>query len=63
MDRPSYVRNCQVILRRGDGPLFAVEDGLVVARLDGYTILPNEDYARLSGKSSPTNPPEPSSST
>lgn len=59
----SFVRNCHFIrVREEDGALFDQQpNGQFLARLDGYTILPNEDFqALLSGKSPPISPPDPS---
>lgn len=38
----SFVRNCHITLREGDGPLFVQEarDKPIYARLDGYSIAP-----------------------
>lgn len=59
----SFLRNSLVIPRSGDENLFAWEDNTVIARLDGYAVVPIEQYqALLSEKSVPTNPPGPSSS-
>lgn len=53
----SYVRNCMMIQRRpDDGPLFIEGDGCVTARLDGYAILPVEEYARLRAKAREQEP-------
>ncbi len=38
----SFVRNCYIKIREGDGPLFVFENGKVYARLDGYRITPME---------------------
>ena len=39
-----YLFNSFVIMREGDGPLFSLEDNKLVARLDGYVIIPIEKY-------------------
>ena len=62
----SWLRNCILAGRPGDGPLFdgATIEGAYLARLDGYAIIPVETYqALLSGKSAPIQPPEPSSNS
>ena len=38
--RESFVRNCEVTLKEGDGPLFVGTQQGVFARLDGYSIKP-----------------------
>lgn len=60
----SYLRNCLIRPRKGEAaPLFYQrDDGTVVARLDGYAIVPIEDYESLPN-SGPTPPPDPSAST
>ena len=67
MTRPkfsSFVRNCLLIPRADavEGPLFfRGPDGAMCARLDGYAVLPVEDYlALLPPNSLYTAPPEPS---
>jgi hypothetical protein len=47
----SFVRNCLVVPREGDD-LFFIHDGLaprkhVLAMLDGYAIIPMEEYLGL----------------
>ena len=42
-----YLYNSFVIMREGDGPLFSLEDNKLVARLDGYAIIPVENYHNL----------------
>ena len=39
-----YVWNCYTKSREGDGPLFVAHDDTVTARLDGYAIVPREEY-------------------
>jgi len=39
----AFVMDCHIMPRTGDDPLFV--NGF--PRLKGYTILPNEDYAKL----------------
>lgn len=57
------VQRCLLIARAGDPPMFtATPDGRIVPDLVGYAILPIEDYESLSGKFSPTNPPDESAS-
>lgn len=37
--------NCDITVRDGDGPLFiGRQDGTIVANLDGYMIIPKEQY-------------------
>ena len=52
MKKP-YVTNCNLIPRKKDGALFIVEreKNLIHPLLDGYTILPNEDYEKLVSQS------------
>jgi hypothetical protein len=42
-----YVWNCYVKSRDGDTGLFFVHDDTVTARLDGYAIVPREEYDAL----------------
>jgi hypothetical protein len=50
MQRDSFLRNCQVMCREADAPIFVqAEDGRIVARLDGYVIVPKERLAELAG--------------
>lgn len=47
-DQPeSYVRNCTVRSREGDGWLFHDTGTVILARLNGYAIMPAEEHARL----------------
>ena len=68
MREESYVRNCVFAMRPGDDVPIGMEvvDGKVFVtcvRLDGYAIIPTENYeALLSMKSAPTEPPDPSAS-
>lgn len=39
-----YVRNCTISPRPGDEALFTVRGGVIFPRLDGYAIIPIEDY-------------------
>lgn len=72
--RRSYLRNCLIRGRPRDGVLFRINGAsLVVAYLDGYAIVPVEDYVqllpesqraalqRLIPKSGPTTPSLPPS--
>lgn len=48
----SFVTNCYVEGRDGDGPLFFQTErpdgrGALAARLDGYVIIPKERYESL----------------
>jgi hypothetical protein len=43
----SYVRNCVLIAREGDTPFLKVDERTVLARLDGYAVLPMERYKAL----------------
>ena len=53
--KESYVRNSILILRDGDSHMFHVlDDGTVLARLDGYAVLPVKKYHELSKSSNPT---------
>lgn len=44
-----YVINCYIEPKEGEGPLFDDMPGKdqITARLDGYAIIPMEDYERL----------------
>jgi hypothetical protein len=44
MSETPHVHNCQIIGRESDGPLFDMEAS---AYLDGYTILPTEQYEKM----------------
>ena len=48
-----YVTNCNLIKRNNDDILFHVEPEkkLIHPYLDGYTILPTEDYEKLVNQS------------
>ena len=52
MKKP-YVTNCNLIPRKKGDALFIVEaeKNLIHPLLDGYTILPNEDYEKLVSQS------------
>jgi len=70
MKEESYFRNNLIVrLKDDDGALVGADlvDGkldIVFVRIDGYAILPVEDYeALLSTKSLNTPPPEPSTKT
>lgn len=44
----SFVRNCVIKSRHGDGiVLEQIDDHLVVARLDGYAVIPKEEFEEL----------------
>ncbi len=61
----SFVKNC-LMIRRSDQNghmFFGPSPDKLFARLDGYAIIPIEEYyALLPGKSLPTLPPDPSTS-
>lgn len=43
-----HVRNCYVQGRHGeDGPLFIADRNTVTAHLDGYAVIPMEQYDRF----------------
>lgn len=45
---PSYVRRSMIKARPGEGPLFSIHPGIgVFAKLDGYAIIPREEYEAL----------------
>lgn len=46
---PGFVKNCLLIPRQDtDEPMFVVdEEGNIAPTLDGYTILPNDQYEAL----------------
>jgi len=44
----SYVKNCHLSVRPGDPTMFDQQrDGTVTARLDGYAVIPMEEFNRL----------------
>jgi hypothetical protein len=44
----SYVRNCYVNMREGTDFLFYVDaEGRLFCHLDGYAIVPKEEYFKL----------------
>jgi hypothetical protein len=43
----SYVRNCILVPREGDKPFLHVDQRTVLARLDGYAVVPMEQYKAL----------------
>jgi hypothetical protein len=43
----SFLRNCVLIPRRGDRLFVTLDERTVLARLDGYTVLPTEQYHAL----------------
>ncbi len=55
MTKDSYVRNCLLEPREGEKYLFLGrgEDDEIVARLDGYAVIPIERYLNLTGESLP----------
>ncbi len=44
--KPGYLKNC-LIQPRGDVVLFAADQSGVCAFLDGYAVIPMENYERL----------------
>jgi len=44
---PAYLKNCYVQVRHGDGPLFIVNRNAVTAHLNGYAVIPIEQYDRF----------------
>lgn len=47
-EEKGYVRNCLVVAKEGDKKLFGVKpDGTYIAFLDGYAIIPMEEYEKL----------------
>ncbi|KKL10249.1 hypothetical protein LCGC14_2557720 [marine sediment metagenome] len=52
----SFVTNCLLIPKSTDdvfGGMFVVQDGVVMARRDGYAIVPREDYEQMVKKLCP----------
>jgi len=50
----SYVKNCLLHPRPGELYLFHVEqDGLTLAHLDAYAIIPLEEFERITGEKVP----------
>lgn len=51
----SFVRNCEVVHRDASSgePLFVVDAGYVYARLDGYAIVPLEQFRDLKRRNRP----------
>lgn len=49
VDGKSFVRNCFLKGRPGEMPIFdtATIPGQVIARLDGYAIIPMEEWRQL----------------
>jgi len=44
----SFVHNCLIKMREGDETIFTtIDDNVVVARLDGYAIIPLEECATV----------------
>ena len=46
----SYLRNCLIQCKPDaddEGAMFIGQDGLVLARLDGYAIIPRDEYESL----------------
>ena len=48
MVKKSYIRNCIIVERDGDGTLFDITNGKIY--LDGYAIIPIEEYNALKVK-------------
>ena len=48
-DVKSYLTNCVLKARRGDDYMFSQRDGNVFTHLDGYAIIPVEEYNSLVG--------------
>ena len=48
MNEDSYLDGCQLKAREGEIIFHIKENGEVLARLRGYTVIPTEDYERLS---------------
>lgn len=47
----SFVRNCFVLARDGDAPLFIESGGVITAHLDGYVICAKERLKELADRS------------
>jgi len=46
-----FVRHCHLQPRPGDAPLFSLlETGHVIARLDGYAVVPMEEWRDMRAK-------------
>jgi hypothetical protein len=48
----SYIKNCFIKAKETDrrkNPLFYFKDGEIYARLDGYAIIPKDEYYKLVG--------------
>jgi hypothetical protein len=41
----SYVRNCYLVRREGDPPFLDDTTGELVVKLDGYAVVPLEEYS------------------
>jgi hypothetical protein len=47
MNTDSYVKDCLLSPRQGETLFHVKKNGEVVVRLEGYAIIPKEDYERL----------------
>lgn len=51
MEKESYLKDCYIVVNEKDKesqkPLFTDADGVVTARLEGYAIIPMEEYKSL----------------
>ena len=50
----SKLTNCIIVPKDDDDYLFHAEGGFVYANLDGYAIIPTEEYHLLKGKKEST---------
>lgn len=55
----SFLWNCQLWVRDGDGPLFTAHAGRVEASLDGYVVMPIEKAREMFKDPSVLGPPAP----
>lgn len=47
IEQDSFLRNCAIGGREEDGPLFVKDGDRMCCRLDGYAVLPIEQYEEL----------------
>lgn len=48
-ENQGFISNCIIIPRDGETLFVQSRDGIITPRLDGYVILPIEEYKQLKG--------------
>lgn len=48
----SFIKNCIISAKENDTLFASNKDGQIIARLDGYAIIPVEEYKKMKSKKS-----------